>query len=160
MKNNFLIKKEIKDFLFSYKSVLIVIVAAIAPRFLQNVKNIFLPVWIQILLVQTVTGQYIYDSYQLDVKQGGILFLINGKISFLQQFLVKLSVATLGAIIATCCLAYDWKECINYLDYMSIFLSFFYCGALMFIATVISDGEEIGTAIIVIIIMAAILFLY
>lgn len=154
----FLIQKEFRDFVLSYKSVLMLLLASIFPIFVRNERLENYPIWIQVLFIQMVIGQYMYDSYLLDIKKGGIHFILNNKVSFNSYFLCKLMFTSFVTFIPLFVNIYSIEEYLSILDCLWIILSFVYCGCLMFIGVCFSKGEEIATAVIVTIILSVILF--
>lgn len=153
-----LIKKEIKDFITSFKCLFVLFMASWAPSLYFNVNNEFLSAWVHMLLTQMVVGQFLFDSYRADIKNGGIQFFINMKANFIIYYFVKYIFLVIPILIPICFNIKQWCVALQWYEFFWYFLSLFYCGAIMFIMQIISKGEEIATAFIVTIIMAVILF--
>lgn len=154
----FLIKKEFKEFITSFKCLLTIFLAAWVPFFYSNLHNVVFPVWVHVLLSQMVVGQFLFDSYRVDVKNGGIHFLINKKVNFILYYSVKYIFILFLVLIPICLNIKQWFTILKWYEFIWYFLSLIYCGSLMFVMQVFSKGEEIATAFIVTIIMAIILF--
>lgn len=154
----FILKKEFKDFILSYKSILMLLLASIFPVFVRNEGPEDFPIWIQVLFIQMVIGQYMYDSYLLDIKRGGIKFILNIKVSFNIYFFYKLIFSSLVTLIPLFVNIHNIEEYLSLLDLIWIILSFVYCGCLMFIGVCFSKGEEIATSVIITIILSLVLF--
>lgn len=153
----FLLRKEVKDFLECFKSIFIILIVSLAPIFSLKVSKEMFPVWCQLWLTQMIIGQFFHDSYLLDIKDGGILFLINSRINIKMYFFVKILFGVFISFIPVLLNLKAWNQVFEWYDYIWYVVSLCYCGLLMFIFLVLNKGEEIVTSIIVSIIMGVIL---
>lgn len=153
----FLLKKEVKDFLVCFKSIFIILIVFFAPLFSLKVSKEFFPVWCHLWLTQMIIGQFFHDSYLLDIKDGGILFLINTRIKISLYFFVKILFGLFISLIPVLTNLKAWNQLFEWYDYFWYVFSLFYCGLLMFIFLVLNKGEEIFTSIVVSIIMGFVL---
>ncbi len=154
----FLIKKEFRDFLHSYKSILIVMLSISVPILYLQFKKESLPTILFFLFVQMSVSQFIYDSCNNDKENGGNLVIINHGYNFFEYLFSKLIFAfIITLIILLSSIPFVFKT-FHLLDYFLLIFSVIYSCFLMFIGNAISRGEELATATILTIIM--IFFLY
>ncbi len=153
------IKKEFKDFIYSHKSVLTVIIEIIGVKFLLHIAKhddytIFLHFW----LITTALQQFIYDSFLTDIKEKGILFYLNLKIPFSVYFLPKLIICIVLEIIMV---LFEIKNIIrttDFLTFSSVFIQCLIAVPIMFISSIFVKLNETGGLVITSLLMAIILF--
>lgn len=155
----FLLKKEVKEFITSFKCLFVVFMASIAPFLYFKVNNNYLSGWFHMLLTQMIVGQFLFDSYRMDIKNGGIQFFINIRANFMMYYFVKYVFLIIPILVPIFINIEQWCSVLKWYEFIWYFMSLVYCGALMFILQIFSKGEEIATAFIVTILMAIILFL-
>lgn len=144
----FIFKKEFKDLLNSHKTIFCIILLSVFPYFMKGVKRVEPPVWIEIWLIQMLLGQFIYDSFLLDVKNGGYIFLNNLKCKFVRYFCVKLLFCIIASSIPVFVNLIFIINKLSIFDIGWIILSFIYTGTIMFIFTILFKGQEIGAVFI------------
>ena len=93
-----LLKKELKDFIYSYKCWITFLIVVFAQKLffkLGNDYSLFFHAW----FITTAIQQFLYDSLLTDVKDKGLFFLINLKINFWEYFLAKLIISFLVFVL-------------------------------------------------------------
>lgn len=152
-----LLKKEVIEFFFNYKSWLM-IPLCIAVPYLPRISKFEPYSKFIITFFYSIFGggQYIYDSYISDIKFKGAFFLHNIKVSFFQVFFVKVFISvTLSCILLLINIPH-LAPYINFFDILWILPLLISFSAIMYLASVFSKGAEISSAIIAIIFTIAI----
>lgn len=154
----FLLKKEIRDFLHSYKSILIVLLSIAVPILYFRTKTETMHPLLFFLFIQMSVSQFVYDSCGNDKLGGGNVFIINCGYGYFKYFASKVLIAFIMTLIIHICSLSFVMAAMSLLDVLLVFLSVIYSCALMFIGNAVSQGEETATAAILTLIL--IVFLY
>ncbi len=142
-----LIKKEILELVFNFKSWINVVLWAAIP-YLPQIYEPYHKYIIAVLFSVFAGGQYVYDSYLSDIQFKGAFFLHNIKVVFFQIFFVKLVISSLLSFVA---MLINIPNIIMYITatdiywILPLFISF---SAIMYLASIFSKGAEITSAII------------
>ncbi len=142
-----LIKKEILELIFNFKSWINVFLWAAIP-YLPQIYEPYHKYIVAVLFSVFAGGQYVYDSYLSDIKFKGAFFLHNIKVGFFQVFFVKLVISSLLSFVAMLINIPNLVLHITAIDIcwiLHIFISF---SAIMYLASIFSKGVEITSAII------------
>lgn len=144
----FLFKKEIRDYLYSYKCLLAIAIISLYPV-LWRAKGKVMPEVLYIAFFQMVQGQFIYDSFLMDTKEKGSLFFINMKLSFEIQYIIKAAIAFLQIIL---CVIINYKDIVLYftfIDLLWIIPLLVHSSLMMYVGSVLTDGAELSTAFVI-----------
>ncbi len=149
MKNKIkiLLKKEMFELVFNFKSWMNVFLWAAVPYFPQ-IDDLYHKYVIALLFSVFAGGQYVYDSYLSDIACKGAFFLHNIKVDFFQVFFVKVVISGFLSCIA---MLINIPNLVRYMPASDIcwivplFVSF---SAIMYLAAIFSKGAEITSAII------------
>ena len=136
-----LIIKEVKEFFCNYKSWLNIIVIS-GVFYLFGDKE--LPInhfyeWFALM----APLQYVYDSFIMDTKSKGMVFLYNTKNRYLSIFVIK-NFISLILLIITFIISFPYfQKYIQMHDFLWIIPTLFFGVSLMQIAAIFSKGAEI-----------------
>ena len=144
----YLLKKDIKEILFTYKSILTAIVVLISYFIIPIVKKMELPPYCLILFVQMVVSQFIYDSLISDINYGAIVFILNLRVKFIVYILSKIIVSFIQAIILLICIFNGIKNDFEYADIGWIIISLVNSALLMFLVAAFFKGGELSVTFI------------
>lgn len=160
-KLNFLnvLKKEFFDFIYSYKSVLTVFIVILGEKLILHVNkpqpyDIFFHSW----LITTALQQFVYDSFLTDIREKGLLFYQNMKVSFKQFFAAKFLICVVLYLFMFLCEINNILRDANIQQFFCLSLQGFIAMPLMFIASTVFIKSETGGLIITTLIMAVIIF--
>lgn len=139
-----LLKKELKDFIYSYQCWGCIIILAFVETILLRVSDFQINIWIYLWLSTIGVSQFIFDSYNSDVKQKGTLFLLNLKLNFSKIMIAKMIFAFFIGIVIIF-LNFDLVfESLKIYDLLWVFLVYVFASLSMFIISVLSENSEIG----------------
>ena len=136
--------KEMREILYHYKTWVCIALVAGLPFLFQKLGAPH-DGWYYLLLFACTVGQFVYDSFLDDVREGGAIFVHNVAAAFFPVFCAKLAVSAALSLVL-------------YLADLPVFLHTFvaadipwllcyplYTCLLMFIACVLTDGSEMGS---------------
>lgn len=147
MNFTFLLKKEIKDFIYSYQCWGCVLILLFLQKIL-SIGKIQVNFWLYLFFVCLSISQFIYDSYSTDIKEHGILFINNLNIDFFHYTLAKqLSAVFLGIIFIFMRLSL-LLETFTYSDLTWMLCLISFASFLMFICSILTEGSEMGGSLI------------
>ena len=154
-----MIKKELRDFIYSYKSVLTVFIAIIGEKLILHANhlesyNIFFHSW----LITPALQQFVYDSFKTDIREKGLFFYQNLKIPFKMYFFSKFIICVFLFFIM---FLFEIKNIMmesNFLQFLCLSMQSFISMPIMFIASVLLKQSETGGLILSTIIMGVIIF--
>lgn len=142
-----LLKKEIKDVIYNYKSWLVLLISVFLPCIMKY-KKMESDSWIYIFMVIIAICQYIYDSYLTDTKTKGIIFIYNMGFSSFYIFIIKIIVTiSIIGIIFLIDISYV-KEYIASINIIWILFFSITCIALMQFLAIFSQSSETTSSII------------
>lgn len=142
-----LLKKEIKDVIYNYKSWLVLLISVFLPCIMKY-KKMESDSWIYIFMVIIAICQYIYDSYLTDTKTKGIIFTYNMGFSSFYIFIIKIIVTiSIIGIIFLIDISYV-KEYIASINIIWILFFSITCIALMQFLAIFSQSSETTSSII------------
>lgn len=142
-----LLKKEIKDVIYNYKSWLVLLISVFLPCIMKY-KKMESDSWIYIFMVIIAICQYIYDSYLTDTKTKGIIFIYNMGFSSFYIFIIKIIVTiSIIGIIFLIDISYV-KEYISSINIIWILFFSITCIALMQFLAIFSQSSETTSSII------------
>ncbi len=142
-----LIKKEIFELFFNFKSWLNILLWGLMP-YLPQIHDKYHKYIAAMIFSVFAGGQYVYDSYMSDIKFKGAFFLHNIKVDFFQVFFVKLFIAV---VLSCLSLLINIPNIVLFISFFDIFwvlpliISF---STIMYLTSVFSKGAEITSAII------------
>lgn len=153
-----LLKKEIKDVIYNYKSWLVLLISVFLPCIMKY-KKMESDSWIYIFMVIIAICQYIYDSYLTDTKNKGNIFIYNTGVSSTKILFTKILVVLVFEIIMLLLnLPYTIKY-INFVDYFWIFPLTATCVTFMYFTAMFSQSSETTSVILTFIVIFAYTFL-
>ncbi len=144
-KNILLLRKELNDWVKNPSTIFVTLVASSVYYLAKFGKNAILPEYFYLLLVMMSCAQCIYGSFVRDKENGGTYFYINNNISYESYMLMKILTSYISAFLI---FLIDITYVLNYISpemILLIMISTVYSCELMFLTSVISDGQEIAS---------------
>ncbi len=91
-------RKELREFIFNYKSWIGVAIVSIVPYFFAYFHR-ELDISVFLCLVLMALCQYLFNSYLTDTVSGGAVFFCNAGMGFVRPFVGKLIFAMVGVVL-------------------------------------------------------------
>lgn|SRR5574344_399704 len=139
----FLLKKEVKDFVYSYKCWGVCLLLAFLQK-IFSLCDITIDFYFYFWFVTTAIAQYVYDSYLTDIKEKGFLFLHNMGIGFYPFIISKLIFALLLGFVLVLFQTNLFIQELKWYDSIWLLLIVLFAALAMFLFSIITGASEMG----------------
>ena len=153
-----LLRKELKEFLYDYKSWLVVLISVSLPYLLTFAGKEDSPCFYLSIVISSIS-QYVYNSFVSDTKTKNIIFVYNIESNSKKNFFAKISIALILLLII---FVFNINYILEYVPLINIiWITFFSVTtvAIMYFTAMFSQSSETTSTVITLSIVFGVTFL-